>query len=1252
MVPVAWSGYITPPLAEKMQNLSTGGTIKTLVMFQHQADIPSLNQQLKREHATLAERNRRVLEALRDAANADQPQMVSYFEQLKKRGVVKDYRMLWIANMVIVEASSEGIQALAERPEFADLYLSYPIENIPAVKAKEPEPSLITRREVGLDKIHAPEAWALGYTGLGRVISNIDTGVSGIHPALSARFRGDADDDGDIDESWYDPYTTHYLQPTDSGYHGTHTMGTICGRSNTDTIGVAINAKWIAAAAIDRGGGLTRTIADAILSFQWIADPDGNPYTQDNPDACGNSWGVPDNAGYADCNQSFWTVIDNCEAAGTVVIFSAGNEGAGGLRSPADRATTIYNCFSVGAVNGNYANLPIADFSARGPSECATGELAIKPEVVAPGVAIRSSVPGGGYSSLDGTSMASPHVTGTVALIRQANPNLDVDAIKEILMLTAHDLPLNSPNGEDNIYGHGIIDAYQACLLAQSYGYIEGYVYNGLSLPIRNADISVVGAPNATTADTNGYYFLSVKGDTSYTIKASFFGYIPDSVVLNVLSNDTITHNFALVSAVNGSVSGHVRDINSLPIADAHVKIIGTPLSPAITDSLGYYIINNIVANSSYAVQASASGYSTGINNVNVLANDTVTVDFSLQALESFEVDDGGWNGSGNWQWGVPTSGPNAAYDGQKVWATNLSGNYPNNADDSLITQYYTIDNPNATFTFYHWYHYESGFDGGNVSISTNGGLSWRILTPDGGYPDANVTGLDDSSGYTGESDGWIEAVFPIGDYMGQAVKFLFRSGSDGSLADPGWYIDAIALNGGTAWGDLSGTLTNITPASLNVTTDSGRTISFPLTMTNGGPGLLVYGATAIPDFLRVTRGPIPLSIEGPKETRVNSIPAGKSNAKIELLSTGGGSVITNSGGPDVFGYAWKDSHEPGGPVFSWVDISTRGTPLTGLEDDTNVGPLDIGFEFPFYGTFYNTFYFCTNGWISFTEASSSVFNNLPFPTQGESPLAAVAPFWDDLTFIVTGSAYYYSNSDSLMVSWRGVPHVGSGGPYTFELILLESGEIIFQYYNMASPLNNCTVGIQNESGSDGLQVVYNGSYLENNLAIEFKEIERWISVTPDGGYMTPGNQATLNVGFNTTALSVGTYTGMVTIHTNDPAHANVVVPCTLNVIHTEIDGDQVIPTDFSLSQNFPNPFNPLTEISFGLSVPGIVSLEIYDIMGRRVKTLVNENRLAGLHKAIWDSSNDHGEKVASGVYLYKLAQGNNVITRKMVMLK
>src|SRR5690606_27208916 len=136
---------------------------------------------------------------------------------------------------------------------------------------------------------------------------------------------------GRPDWAFFDP-VTHWQFPQDGGVHGTHTMGTVCGGAPGHQVGVAPGAQWIAAAVIDRAS-MTRTIADAILAFEWLIDPDGDPTTTwDVPHVCSNSWGIATGHNFppysVPCDPSFWSFLDACEAAGVVILFSAGNEGA------------------------------------------------------------------------------------------------------------------------------------------------------------------------------------------------------------------------------------------------------------------------------------------------------------------------------------------------------------------------------------------------------------------------------------------------------------------------------------------------------------------------------------------------------------------------------------------------------------------------------------------------------------------------------------------------------------------------------------------------------------------------------------------------------------------------------------------------------------------------------------------------------------------------------------------------------------
>ncbi len=1261
------AAVIDESLQNELNQLAAGDYIEALVTFEHQADIASLNKQLKLERATLAERNRRVILALQEAATETQPAVVSFLENLKSQGLVKDYRMFWIANLFTVEATRGGIEAIASRQDLEALYSNFPIETIAPVKA-DPQ-NTIESVEIGLERINAPAAWAMGWTGAGRIVMNIDTGVDGVHPALADRFRGDVNGNGLYEESWFDPYDTHWPFPQDGGQHGTHTMGTICGRSPAgDTIGVAIDAQWIAAAAIDRGGGIPRTVADAILSFEWAVDPDGDPNTQDNPDACGNSWGLVTAHGYPPCDPTFWQVIDNLEVAGTVVIFSAGNEGSAGLRRPADRGTTPYNCFSVGAVDGANPNLPIAGFSSLGPTNCGPGgTTVIKPEVVAPGVNIRSSVPGGNYSTMSGTSMASPHVTGAVAVIRGVNPDLDVDTIKEILISTAHDLPFNNPNGEDNTFGHGIIDIYEACLLAQAgYGYIQGRVADIGNVGIGNALIEIVNSIRFTLADENGDYIIGLPAaDTAYTVRASYFGYLPAEDTITVTAMDTSTLDFTLLAAPSGSLHGHViNNEDSTAIVGAALEVVDTPIDPVYTDTTGYYFFPEIPGNSTYTIRAAAIGFGTGEDTVFIPVGGNPELNFALNPFESFEINNGGWVGEGVWQWGAPTSGPGSAYDGSNVWATVLGGQYPGNADDGLETKYYQIEDNIASVSFYHWYDMQSTRDGGNVSISVDGGMTWELIIPVGNYPDPDVVGLDNEPGFSGSSSAWEQVVFDISNYTDQIVKFRFRFGSDGYNNDDGWYLDAFVVNGGTLIDEGNPSIA-YNPSSFNVELQPGSSADQTMTVSNNGDGMLIYSLIPTTGLL-LSEGLSPApEIADPMRTDRNWGDYIIHERDGDLLSVtyngpkfessedeSGPPMTTDFGGPDEFGYMWYDSNEPNGPIFSWVDVSGIGQPLS-FSDDENQGPFAFGFTMPFYDNLFNSIRICSNGWLSFTSSSTS-FSNYTIPYSVE-PNNLIAAFWDDLNPSQGGSIYFYTNyADTAIVQFNNIPHFGGTGYYTFEAILTADGNITYQYLSVSGILNSSSIGIENSDGSIGLEVVYNQNYVTDSLAVQFRMPEFWLSTDPAYGYAAAGETDNITVTFDAAELDEGDYFGQIIIESNDSNNPTAIVPCTLTV--SPIVGiDEIaenIPTSFALDQNYPNPFNPRTEISFALPEKSDVNLTVYDLLGRQVKTLISNRLDAGYHTIAWRGDDNSGKPVSSGIYFYRIEAGDFSMNRKMIMLK
>jgi len=438
--------------------------VSMLVFLNDYVDIKTLDSEMNRQKITLRERHETVVVSLKQKAEATQGNLVEYLTERQNMEKVVDFKPYWISNLIRVDAPISEFQNIRKRDDVLEIYYNYEIELIEPVR-NEPNVDQVGMftPENGVQAVRAPEVWDLGYTGEGILVANIDTGVDGNHPALASRWAGVADPNyaGHPEWAWLDAYSGQNNFPFDSYGHGTHTMGTVCGGDPGDQIGVAPGAYWMAARAIDCGGGIAQTVADAIESFEWMIDPDGDPETNwDVPAVCSNSWGLVTAHGYPPCDETFWSYLDACEAAGIVILFSAGNEGSSGLRRPSDRATDDYRTCAVAAVDAHYPSWPIADFSSRGPTYCTPGgDPAIKPDIAAPGVDVRSAWPGGGYHDLDGTSMASPHVNGVVALMRQANPDISVQDIKQIIYETAYDL---GTTGEDNSYGWGMIDAYEA----------------------------------------------------------------------------------------------------------------------------------------------------------------------------------------------------------------------------------------------------------------------------------------------------------------------------------------------------------------------------------------------------------------------------------------------------------------------------------------------------------------------------------------------------------------------------------------------------------------------------------------------------------------------------------------------------------------------------------------------------------------------------------------------------------------------
>lgn len=432
-----------------------------MLMLADRVDPRVLEEGFRQRKASLQERTYELITALQAKAAATQPAMLAKLNSsphVKKESI----QPFWVTNIIFFEARREAIDALSKDPAVERLDINWEIivpDNEVAVVESE---ALQNNREPGLAAIGATEMWAMGYTGHGRKVLILDSGNDIFHPAVHNNFAWHY---GPMDEAW-----ANAGEPYFCGDHGIHVGGTVVGldRRQRDTIGVAFDALWLGSSHSSCGapGG---SALNYVNVYQWAMNPDGDANTIDDmPDVINNSW----SANYptaSDCGDPLHiSITDAVMAAGIAVIFSASNEGPDPMTigdPPMNNWDTV-RMFAVGWLNGNNPSFPIAAGSSRGPTVCGgEGSLLIKPEVSAPGSNVRSSVAGGGYGSLSGTSMATPHVSGAAVLLKEAFPYLPGEEIMKALYYSAIDL---GPPGEDNDYGMGIIN------LPAAFNYLVG----------------------------------------------------------------------------------------------------------------------------------------------------------------------------------------------------------------------------------------------------------------------------------------------------------------------------------------------------------------------------------------------------------------------------------------------------------------------------------------------------------------------------------------------------------------------------------------------------------------------------------------------------------------------------------------------------------------------------------------------------------------------------------------------------------
>jgi uncharacterized repeat protein (TIGR01451 family) len=613
--------------------------VRAIVYVQPGADVAEGGASGVQARAELVSR-------LKTTSERTQAPLRSYLEQQAAAGQVSAYESLWIANAIALRARPDVVRELASRRAVARVDLDHWRRWVGDASASSrvrgigsEVTSAAARTEVtpsasvawNVSGIRADEVWhALHISGTGAVVAGMDTGVDWLHPALRRSYRGYNPHGPSVHgHNWFDATEAGALYPVDGHGHGSHTLGTVVGR---DGIGVAPGARWIGVKVLNNQGyGYDAWIH---AGFQWLMAPGGDPAQA--PDVVNCSWGN-ENAYLT----TFQDDLRALRAAGILAVFANGNYGPD--RKSVGSPASLPEAFAVGAVD---AHDEVASFSGRGPSPWKE----IRPHVVAPGVHIRSSTPGGVYASMQGTSMAAPHVSGVAAMLRSVSPTLSITHTAHLVTSTTVALGEQVPNNDT---GWGRVDAFAAVAALARPGFITGTVKtmpeagSGASKPIAGAKVTATphgsssnrggGGGSAVTA-ADGAYRLAL-GPGIYDMTASAFGYESQRAWgVHVVTDTTTRQSFTLTPRPTGELQVRISGVASGQALTATVSVLETPYE-VVTHSHAFDLPAG-----RYTVRARRLGYRVVTATAAITGGETTVVEMGLPRAPSILlVDGGGW---------------------------------------------------------------------------------------------------------------------------------------------------------------------------------------------------------------------------------------------------------------------------------------------------------------------------------------------------------------------------------------------------------------------------------------------------------------------------------------------------------------------------------------------------------------------------------------------------------------------------------
>lgn len=1080
-----------------------------------------------------------VIRRLKDHATATQSDLLSQLREYEKRGLVRDTRSLWLVNAISFTCRPEVVRELETRDDIARIDLDEKELLIDPDSWADSRPAS-PGREITWNvlNVRADDAWNEGITGQGVTVAVIDTGVNYNHNDLS-------------DHVWNHPgYPYHGYDfvngdnnPMDDHGHGTHCAGTVAGDGTSGSqTGIAPNATIMCLKVLDNSGNGQES--GVWNSIQFAFD--------NGADVISMSLGWPHSS---NPDRASWrAAMDNIMTGGMVACVAAGNEGddqdqyprPDNVRTPGDvpppwlhpdqtlaGGTSAVVC--VGASNnqdgpGYFTSLgPVSWSGITGYNDYSLsgGNMGlIRPDIVAPGVGIKSlnySSNTGYVDGWNGTSMATPCVAGVVALMQERAGNaLTPEEVCRILEYNSEVLTREKSNHT----GAGRVDALDAVRAVAR----AGQTPSSASLPIPTDGATGTTAPpwidwNSGDDATSYTFYLGTDNPPTNIVNALS---LEDSRYRPSTTLEAATQYFWQVESVNshGSTLSPVWNFTTggAPDEDFNTgdfNAFGWTHGGASNWTIdtvdpysGVYCIRSGTVDDNQSSELSLSMTTSSAGNISfaVKVSSEASYDFLRFRIDGAEQDN--WSGFSDWSM---VSFPVSAGTHTFSWVYDTDGSMEDREDcawiDAITFPPHAPPEPELSVN-------PLSLDFGNVAVGSTGQENFTITNTGTGTLEGTIT---------------TPANFTVAQTRGASIQFTRNQ------------ISYAVGQGVTA------------TFMLDFTPPAAQTYSGQVTVTSNDADtpqqqIAVTGTGTPPAQISVSPDALEAWLE-PDTSGQQALTIGNQGTADLVFTIDIDEPDRDSGGPDSFGYTWLDNTEPDGPTYGWID-ATGGTQLTFPGNDAAPPSISLPFNFPFYGTEYAQMVVNPNGWIGFGP-DQSTWSNTGLPDPG-APSPAIFPFWDDLNpnnqnpgSDPAGDVYVLAGADMTVVSWEGVIHwTDSYGTFTFQAILYPNGEILLQYNDMGDTTVS-TVGIQNTGGTDGIEVLFNGTgtAITDGMAILITPpVPQWLSADLWQGTVLSNQTMDVTFTADATGLDIGDWNKVIRVASNDPAQPLVEVPFTLHV--------------------------------------------------------------------------------------------------------